>query len=224
MRTLLCAASAWLITLAALPAKPFLEFTPQEQTQLKAGEVLLWEGRDGKKRFTTAAILLDHPIEQVWALVDEKEAMPSYIANLRQAKLLSREANVCLIAQETEASGRTFNYVMEHVLTYPQKVNFRRLRGDFRHIEGCWNFDPVEEGRKTLLVYNLHLDAGILVPQSFIVSSQMKALPQIMSSIRAKLASQVWPPVSNPAPAVSQNAPAAASPPAGLAGASPVTP
>jgi ribosome-associated toxin RatA of RatAB toxin-antitoxin module len=221
MRTLLCAASAFLLTLAALPAKPLLEFTPQEQTQLKAGEVLLWEGRDGKKRFSTAAILLDHPIEQVWALVDEKEAMPSYIANLRQARLLSREANVCLIAQETEASGRTFNYVMEHVLTYPQKVNFRRLRGDFRHIEGCWSFEPVEEGRKTLLVYTLHLDAGVLVPQSFIVSSQMKALPQIMSSIRTKLASQVWPPASAGAAAVSTPSPSA---PGGVTGASTAMP
>jgi ribosome-associated toxin RatA of RatAB toxin-antitoxin module len=217
MRTLCCAASAWLMTLAILPAKPFLEFTPEEQTRLIAGEPLLWEDRTENRRFTTAAILLNHPVEQVWALIDEKEAMPSFIANLRQAQLLSREANICLIAQQTEAAGRTFNYVMEHVLTPPQRVDFRRLRGDFRHIEGYWFFDPVEEGRKTLLVYRLHLDPGALVPQNFVIGSQMKAFPLIMTSIRDKLASQVWP----PAPGTSQTVGPASTPapsPAGSPG------
>lgn len=216
MKTLCCAASVWMLALTTLPAKPFLEFTPEDQARLLAGEYLLWEHQAEAKRFTAAAILLNHPVEQVWALLDDKESMPTFIANLRKAQLLSREANVCLIAQETTASGRTFNYVMEHVLTYPQKVDFRRLRGDFRHVEGQWFFDPVEEGRKTLLVYRLHLDPGALVPQNFVIGSQMKAFPLIMTSIRDKLASQVWPPVS---PTVPPSPPAAPAPPAAGTGA-----
>jgi len=199
MRTLLPVALVWALTLASIPAKPFLTFSTEDQTRLRAGEVMVWADKVDKKRFAFAAVLLDYPIDQVWALLDDKEASPTYIANLRSAKLISREANICVIAQETEApgTGRTFKYEVEHTLTYPQLIAFRRLRGDLRHIEGNWCFESVDEGaKKTLLVYNLHLDAGILVPQSFIASSQMKSLPVIMTSIREKLASQVWPPVA----------------------------
>jgi len=198
MRTFLFLSAAWLLTLASIPAKPLQAFSTEEQTRLRAGEVLVWAEKVDKKRFAYAALLLDHPVDQVWSLLDDKEASPTYIANLRSAKILSRVANTCVIAQETEApgTGRTFKYEVEHTMTYPQLVAFRRLRGDLRSIEGSWFLEPVDEGaKKTLLVYNLHLDAGILVPQSFIASSQMKSLPLIMTSIRAKLASQVWPPV-----------------------------
>jgi len=98
------------MTLASIPAKPFLTFSTEDQTRLRAGEVLVWADKVDKKRFAYAAVLLDHPVEQVWSLIDDKEASPTYIANLRSAKLLSREANICVIAQETEAPelARTF--------------------------------------------------------------------------------------------------------------------
>ena len=199
MRTIFPAAAtvaAWLLTIAPLPAEPFQTFSTEAQAKLRTGEVLVWNDKSGKKRFVHSAVLLDHPLAQVWALLDDKEASPTIIPSVRSAKLISREANVCVIAQETEApgTGRTFSYMLQHTLTYPSKVDFVRLSGDLRHIEGCWFFDPVDDGKKTLLVYDLHLDAGMLVPQGFIANSQMKALPGIMTSIRTKLASQVWPP------------------------------
>jgi ribosome-associated toxin RatA of RatAB toxin-antitoxin module len=203
MRTFLPLATVWLLTLASLPAKPFLSFSAEDQARLKAGEVVAWTDKVDKKHFVHVAVVLDHPLDQVWSLIDDKEAAPTFIATLRSAKLLSREANVCVIAQETETlgAGRTAKYVVEHTSTYPQLVAFRRLRGDFRHIEGNWFFDPIDEGakKKTLLVYDLHVDAGLLIPQSLIANSQMKSLPIVMTSIREKLATQVWPPVAQPA-------------------------
>lgn len=204
MRTILSAAACFLTLAPALLqgqvlAQPFLSFSTVDQDRLRAGEVLVWNDKVEKKRYVHAAVLLDHPVEQVWALLDNKEATPTFIASVKSAQVVSRENNVCVISQETEApgTGRTFRYLIQHTLTYPQRVDFVRLSGDLRQIEGCWFFDPIEEGKKTLLVYDLHLDAGMLVPQGFIVGSQMKSLPVIMTSIRSTLAAQTWPPVAS---------------------------
>ncbi len=186
---------------AALPllpeavAKPFPEFTSDEQDRLRGGEILVWGEKAERKRFIHSAVLLEHPVGQVWALLDDKEAAPTYITGVRSARILSREENVIDIAQETEApgTGRTFSYTIRHTTTFPHRVDFVRLSGHLRHIEGAWIFEPVDEGAKTLLVYQLHLDAGMLVPQSFVSSSQMKAVPEIMASIRRALSEQAWP-------------------------------
>jgi len=43
---------------------------------------------------------------------------------------------------------------------------------------------------KTLLIYALHIDAGMLVPQRLIRRSQEKELPEVLVAIRDRLASQ----------------------------------
>jgi ribosome-associated toxin RatA of RatAB toxin-antitoxin module len=177
-------------------AKPFAEFIAEDQAKLRSGEVLTWGEKDGKKRFVLSAALLAHPIDHVWALLDDKESAPTFIPNVRSAKILSREGNVVELAQETLVPGtnNTFSYILRHTSTYPNRVDFVRLSGDLRHIEGAWILESVDDGAFTLLVYRLHLDAGLLVPQAFVANSQMKSLPGILAAIRDTLPNRPAPP------------------------------
>jgi len=181
-------------------AKPFGEFTVEDQAKLRSGEILTWGEKDGKKRFVLSAAVLGHPIDQVWALLDDKESAPAFIPNVRSAKILSREGNVVEIAQETVVPGtmNTFTYTLRHTTTYPNRVDFVRLSGDLRHIEGAWVLEALDDGSSTLLVYRLHLDAGLLVPQAFVANSQMKSLPGILLAIRNTLPTRPAPPTQAP--------------------------
>jgi len=172
-------------------AYEFTDFTESQQEMLQEGQCLLWTHveDDGKKHFVCSAILLDSPLEAVWALIDDKEVSPEYLTGLEVSKIVGKEEDALLIYQETKpaALSKSFRYVVKHVPIPYKRVEFTRHSGDLRHIEGAWHFDGVNAGKKTLLVYELHIDPGRLFPQNFVARSQKKKLPQVMAEIRKKL-------------------------------------
>ncbi|MEM1296325.1 MAG: SRPBCC family protein [Verrucomicrobiota bacterium] len=168
-----------------------------DQVSLQQGEILVWEEErpvGEEKRFILAMAVIDHPLQEVWDLIDDKEAIPLVIESVIKAEVVSRKGNTTVISQEVKGLGitRSAHYVVKHVGIFPHRVEFERVSGDFEHIEGQWLFETLtgEDGaQKTVLTYRLHLDAGKYVPQGLIIKSQLKKLPPIMTAIRARLAS-----------------------------------
>ena len=181
-------------------SKNFVDFSEADQMSLKGGGIVVWtdrlsSGASGQTRqFVDAAILLDAPLDQVWALIDDKEEIPEVIESVITAKIVSRQGNVTVIAQTVRSAfWRTASYVVRHEGLYPVWVDFERVRGDFKHIEGSWMFEEVQDSKsnsKTLLTYHLHLDAGGLVPQGWVMKSQLNKLPRIMTRIKGQLATE----------------------------------
>ena len=175
------------------PAR-FMEFTDAEQTKLRAGETVVWSHclRDTKKISVLSAILLPFSPQDAWALLDDKEGACEYISDLERCKVLEKKGNQELVEQTTRPEGapRSFTYTLRHEATFPTRMDFSRESGDLRDIQGSWLFDPVDGGAQTLLIYALHIDAGMLVPQRMIRRSQEKELPEVLVAIRDRLASQ----------------------------------
>ena len=172
----------------------FLEFTGAEQAKLRAGETVVWSHciRDTKKICVLSAILLPVSPRDAWTLLDDKEGACEYISDLEKCKVLEKSGNQELVEQTTRPEGapRAFTYTLRHEATFPTRMDFRRESGDLRDIQGSWVFDPVDGGAKTLLIYALHIDAGMLVPQRMIRRCQEKDLPEVLVAIRNRLASQ----------------------------------
>ena len=174
----------------------FLEFSSEEQAELRSGGTVVWShtlrDRDPKKLSVFSAILLPVPPQDVWTLIDDKEGACEYISDLEKCKVIARNGTEELIEQTTRPPGapRSFTYTLRHEETFPTRMDFQRESGDLRDIIGSWVFDPVDEGRQTLLIYALHIDAGMLVPQRMIRRSQEKQLPAVLVAIRDRLAFQ----------------------------------
>jgi len=148
--------------------------------------------REPKKVSVLSAILLAVPLKDAWAVVDDKEGACEYISDLEKCRIIEKNGNEELVEQTTRPPGapRSFTYTLRHEATFPTRMDFRRESGDLRDIEGSWVFDEVDGGTKTLLIYALHIDAGMLVPQRLIRRSQEKQLPVVLIAIRDHLAVQ----------------------------------
>jgi len=174
----------------------FLEFSSEDQAELRSGGTVVWShtlrDRDPKKLSVFSAILLPVPPHDVWTLIDDKEGACEYISDLEKCKVIARNGTEELIEQTTRPPGapRSFTYTLRHEETFPTRMDFQRESGDLRDIVGSWVFDPVDEGRQTLLIYALHIDAGMLVPQRLIRRSQENQLPAVLVAIRDRLAFQ----------------------------------
>lgn len=180
---------AWASTAAAYE---FADFTDAQKQLMQNGQCLVWTYEDptSRKQFTCTATLMDAPLADVWALIEDKESSPSYFTNILASKIVGREGDSVLVYQETRPVGiaKSFKYIIRHHPTPYRRVDFERVSGDLRHIEGSWHFEPVEEGRKTLVVYQLHIDMGVLFPQALVVRNQKQRLPVVMGEIRKRLA------------------------------------
>lgn len=174
----------------------FLEFSEADQEKLRAGQTVVWSHslrpREPKKVSVLSAILLPVRLEDVWTVVDDKEGACEYISDLEKCKVIAKQGNQELVQQTTRPQGapRSFTYTLRHEANFPTRMDFQRESGDLRDIEGCWLFDQVDNGEKTLLIYGLHIDAGVLVPQRLIRRSQEKQLPDVLVAIRERLEAQ----------------------------------
>jgi hypothetical protein len=174
----------------------FREFSEADRAKLRSGETVVWtqslRPREPKKVSVLSAILLPVPLKDAWAVIDDKEGACEYISDLEKCKVIARNGTEELIEQTTRPPGapRSFTYTLRHEETFPTRMDFQRESGDLRDIIGSWVFDPVDEGRQTLLIYALHIDAGMLVPQRMIRRSQEKQLPAVLVAIRDRLAFQ----------------------------------
>ncbi|MEO0448644.1 MAG: SRPBCC family protein [Verrucomicrobiota bacterium] len=182
-----------LVTLCALSSSFALEFTDfneGQQEMLQNGQILVWSDDRGAKIFVCAAIVISHPIQTVWDLIDDKERAPEFLDGLEVARVVERAEDHVLIYQETRPAtvgiAKRYKYTVKH-MTFPlERVDFHRVSGDLRHIEGAWTFDEVSPS-ETMLLYELHIDPGKIVPQKLVARSQKEKLPQVMADVRDQL-------------------------------------
>lgn len=192
MKRLVACPSILFAFAGSLAAYEFADFNEAQQQMLQNGQSLVWTYEDAEthRQFTCVAAIVDAPLADAWALLDDKESAPTFFTNILKAKILKKEGDSVFVYQETRPVGiaKSFKYVIRHHPTPYKRFDFERVSGDLRHIEGTWFFDSVDEGRKTLLVYLLHIDMGALFPQALVVRTQKQRLPVVMNEIRKRLA------------------------------------
>lgn len=165
---------------------------------LEQGEVVLLvdvnqkvskKDRGNPDFYPTGAILIDAPVEGVWNLVNDKEAAPDYVQSLIRCRIVGKGSAHMMVEQEMKMNGfpGTFTYIVKHVMRPLERVDFERVSGDLRDIRGSWQFIPVEENTKTLLIYALHVDPGRFIPQGLVRKGMAKNLPKALLGIKAQV-------------------------------------
>ncbi|MEM7147428.1 MAG: SRPBCC family protein [Verrucomicrobiota bacterium] len=158
---------------------------------LQTGEVVIIEeaqGKDDGPQHVVAGILIDAPVKIVWDAIADKEGAPEYVENLKSAKIVANHPEYQLIEQKMKLSFLlpAFTYVVRHTPTPHSRVDFVRESGDLKHIEGYWRFIPVDNGKKTVLIYSLYVDPGMLIPQAIIRGSMKKSLPEVLMILQER--------------------------------------
>lgn len=133
-----------------------------------------------------AKILVSRSPDKVWPIVSNPEKLMSGEGKVKKVQILSQEGNRQEVAFSVFMTRLlpTFNYVLEQNLIPPTTVKFHRLSGSFRDIQGFWRLIPAENGQKTILVYNLKLDPGPLIPRSLLLGAVKADLPNMLQSAK----------------------------------------
>lgn len=102
--------------------------------------------------------LVPYTSVEMFGLVDDVEAYPSFLPWCRQARVLSRSqdevrATIELAKGSVRKAFTTCNRLQRHKM-----IEMRLVEGPFRHLEGFWRFDPVGDGTSSKVSLDLEFE------------------------------------------------------------------
>ena len=77
-----------------------------------------------------------------------------------------------------------FEYTVEVKEYAPKSLEWHRVAGDFKEVDGYWRLEPLDGGRSTLVTYSSHVNGGMFMPQMLIKRQSRIDMPSVMSSLR----------------------------------------
>lgn len=66
-------------------------------------------------------------------------------------------------------------------------IEWQRHSGAFKENEGYWRLESVEDGRKTLITYAKHVDAGFPFPSGMVNKAVRESMPVIFKDLNASV-------------------------------------
>jgi len=134
---------------------------------LKHGEMVISEPKeDHQHSSVVSAVLIDAPLEDVWDIVADYAKYPEFITLITNAAV-EKEAGdkkhvmvKCGFSFMIIKLGVTFRIECTH--HDKKKIDFKLSSGELKKLDGQWTFKPVENGKKTILIFGMSAEVRSL--------------------------------------------------------------
>ena len=91
------------------------------------------------------SVLVAHSAAQMFAVVDDVEAYPSFLPWCKSARVLSRNGDEVRARIEMAMGAIHKSFSTCNRRQQDKMIEIRLLEGPFRHLEGFWRFDALGE-------------------------------------------------------------------------------
>lgn len=99
-----------------------------------------------RKRRISAKLLIPHPIEPIWRVLTNYEALADFIPNLAISRRLEHPTGGIRLEQVGTQRLLRFNFSARVVLDleekFPHEINFNLVEGDLKDFSGAWQLEP----------------------------------------------------------------------------------
>ncbi len=153
---------------------------------ISALEIPVQEELIQNKAYLVSRMVVKVRPEFVWQVLTDYNSATRVFPHLKVCKVLSDHGTTKTLQHEIQPSGlpKTFQYVLEIKETGRRYMEWHRLSGDFREVQGFWKLDPVDGGHNTLVTYATHVNGGLFIPQVLIKRQFRMDIPDVMLSLK----------------------------------------
>jgi ribosome-associated toxin RatA of RatAB toxin-antitoxin module len=149
----------------------------------------------GQKCFQVVKMVVKAKPEQVFRILVDYENAPSVFPHLKKCHVLEDHGATKIVQHQVQPSGPfgTYNYILE-VKEIPNKsLEWHRVKGDFKEVDGYWKLEPSEGGHHTIVTYSSYTNGGLFIPQILIKRQVHVDMPGVMSALKtqAELGTQI---------------------------------
>ncbi|MBD6620252.1 cyclase [Komarekiella sp. 'clone 1'] len=127
-----------------------------------------------RQRRISAKIQIPQPIERIWKVLTDYEALADFIPNLAKSRIIEHPNGGIRLEQIGSGRFLNFNFCARVVLDleeyFPQEINFRMVEGDFKGFSGSWYLEPYSLGEYigTNLCYTIQVWPKLTMPVAII--------------------------------------------------------
>jgi ribosome-associated toxin RatA of RatAB toxin-antitoxin module len=123
---------------------------------------------DSKEHSIKAEMTVPRPHDSVYRILKDYEAIDDHISLFKDSRVIGREENIVHLRQITSVEILFFRIESETYLLVQEisdkKITFTKEKGDFKIHQGSWTLIPAEDGRSTLVKYEVQAIPDFYVP------------------------------------------------------------
>lgn len=163
--------------------------TDRQWEELRAGKVVLLSSDSGdpggRGHYSArAALIVNASCREVWAVVDDGDNASRFQESLVSSRIIEKSDSHALLKQVAKVGFHKVEYLVRQNYFPPQLIQFELDKGDLKEMGGFWRFLPLEEGKRTLIVYELSIEPRIPIPGFILRKSISKNLPDTLTAVR----------------------------------------
>tara|TARA_R110002096_G_scaffold316010_17_gene510438 strand:+ start:2053 stop:2676 length:624 start_codon:yes stop_codon:yes gene_type:complete len=138
------------------------------------------------------AIHVDAASADVWKLITNAKSMPRYLRNVRKSVSVKRTNKMQIISHEVKMSflPMAVRYTYQANYSRQRNIHFTMIEGDLREFEGYWQLIDANDlglGSGTVVLYQIYVDPGGIVPPSLVRQNIRKDLPNMLHKLKSCL-------------------------------------
>ncbi|MEH2311116.1 MAG: SRPBCC family protein [Nostoc sp.] len=135
-----------------------------------------------RQRKISAKVQIPQPVELIWKVLTDYEALPDFLPNLAKSRLIEHPNGGIRLEQVGSQRLLNFNFWARVVLDlkecFPKEINFCMVEGDFKGFSGSWYLEPYSLGKcvGTNLCYTIEVWPKLTMPVGIIENRLSKDL------------------------------------------------
>ncbi len=151
------------------------------------------EQLEGRQQHIFAQIQIPYPLEQVWEVLTDYEALAEFMPGLRESRCLERSPGGVRVEQISTKSFMGMKFSTRSVLDIEEKlldrIHYRLVEGDMEALSGYWQLNPLEIGNATgvELIYNFLVCPKRILPMAWVEQVFRQDLPETLLAIRQRV-------------------------------------
>lgn len=126
--------------------------------------------------------------EVVWGILTDYANAPKVFPQLKKCHVVADHGQTKVLKHVVAPSGvpGTYEYIIELKENAPKALEWHRISGSFKEVDGFWKIEPIEGGHSTLVTYSSYVNGGLFMPQPLIRRQCRIDMPQVMTMLRSE--------------------------------------
>jgi hypothetical protein len=174
---------------AALFMQPMLVSAPALAKSSDSGTHQVTEEVINGKTFCVIRQVMKAKPEAVWQVLTDYTNATKVFPQLKKCNVVADHGTTKILKHHQVApSGAlgTYEYVIELKESAPKALEWHRMSGAFKEVDGFWKLEPLDGGHSTLVTYSSYVNGGFFMPQPLIKRQCKIDMPQIMATLRSQ--------------------------------------
>ncbi|NQY51484.1 MAG: type II toxin-antitoxin system RatA family toxin [Piscirickettsiaceae bacterium] len=106
----------------------------------------------------TRRLLVLYTPEQMYNLVNDVEAYPLFLPWCNNSTIISKSEDVIAASLDLTKGGICRTFSTRNTLIEDESITIEMIDGPFRHLEGCWQFEPFKYGTGCQIQLHINFD------------------------------------------------------------------